>query len=487
MSTPETTHLMPSLPYLTRLLGRRTRFQEQRGFDNYLITAGFIALVAPLVLIGAALLYRSLLHYQINYNEGWNSYFTSQILQGLPLYPDRSTHLINNYPPLSFYVVAVVSKLTGSVLVAGRIMGWFGYVASAVLIGLILRQMGSNLGGAWFGALFFAAAVATRCDLYVGIFDPQLLGQAVMLAGLFVLLGERGRGGAIGAAALMVAGGFVKHSLIALPLSTTLWLAACRRRLFWSWLVAAVVLAAASLAVCALLFGPEFAAGLTMPRRMDLADGARKVLRWMLPLELPCALATLALTLDGTCPILVGIYLPVSLGAAVIGAAPLATNYNMIFEMLVAVSLGLGLLIGRRGPIPSGWVALAGAASLWITALQLGTASTSSWTIWSTDQRNREAHAVADIAQIRARPGPALCGTLLLCFEAGKPLAYDPLNFGTAPGEDQASLREAIEARRFATIQTDPANLSLASATLNSIAHHYQEIPGHPGLFEPLH
>ena len=142
-----------------------------------MLAAAFAALLGPLVIIGAALLYRARLHYQINYNEGWNSYFAQRILQGVPLYPDRSTQLINNYPPLSFYLTALLSQLTGSVLVAGRAFAWFGFGASATLIGLSLRRMGSSPAGAWFGGLFFAACLATRFDLYVGMFDPQLLGH----------------------------------------------------------------------------------------------------------------------------------------------------------------------------------------------------------------------------------------------------------------------------------------------------------------------
>ena len=60
-------------------------------------------------------------------------------------------------------------------------------------------------GFAVFGALFFAAALAIRCDLYVGMFDPQLLGQMLMLAGLLALLSRPDRLGVVLAAALVVA------------------------------------------------------------------------------------------------------------------------------------------------------------------------------------------------------------------------------------------------------------------------------------------
>ena len=486
---PDTSHLAAATPFASPpgQFGE-VNLRPFRASSRLLLGAAFAGLLVPLAVIGAALLYRSRLHYQINYNEGWNSYFAQQILQGVPLYPDRSTQLINNYPPLSFYLAALLSHLTGSVLVAGRVLAWFGYGACATLIGLCLRRMGSNAAGAWFGGLFFAACLATRFDLYVGMFDPQLLGQAVMLTGLLVLLSRQTVAGVMIAALCIVLGGFFKHSLIALPLTITFWLAWFRPRLFIPWLGSVVILVAAGLAACAALFGPEFASGLMMPRRMDLTEGVRKVLRWLLPLELPCVLATLALTLDGPYAALVGIHLAISLAVSVIGAAPWATNYNMLFELIVAVSLGLGLLVGRpMQRLPGGWAALAASGSLWVTALVLGTSVTSSWGAWSAQQQGRDNQATADIALIRATPGPVLCGTLLLCFEAGKPLAYDPLNYGQRPGEDQSGLRQDIETQRFALIQTDMANLYFNPASLDAIRQHYREVPGHPGLLAPAH
>jgi len=452
-----------------------------------LYLTGFAGLGALLLLIGGALFYRSLLHYQINYNEGWNAYTTARVLDGLPLYPDRSSRLVNNYPPLSFYITALLAKLTGSVLAAGRAIAWCAYIACAALIGCILRVMSAGRAAAWLGALFFAAALATRCDLYVGMFDPQLLGQALMLGGLLLLLARPGLGGTIGAAALVVAGGFVKHSLIALPISITLWLLLYRRRQALTWLLAGAGFAAAGLAISLAAFGHGFIAGLLLPRQTSWAEALRKLLRWLLPLELPCVLATLPLIGGGPFPAFVGLFIAVSLGAAFLGAAPLATNYNMIFELLAAVSLGLGLLAGGAGlRVAGGWVATACAACLWITALLLATAETSSPQRWLAVQRARDADARAAVALIRAAPGPALCGTLLLCFEAGKPLLFDPLNFGQIPGENQSSLRTDVNNKAFGIIQLDPENLYFTQATVAAIQANYRELLDHPGLLSPL-
>jgi hypothetical protein len=458
----------------------------QRRLDDTLFAGAILVMSALLAVVGAALLFRSGLTYQINYNEGWNSYFTARVLEGLPLYPERSTHLINNYPPLSFYMVAILSKLTGNVLVAGRIAAWFGYVGCAALIGLIARRLGTDSAGAAFGALFFATLLAVRCDLYVGMFDPQLPAQAIMLAALLTLL-QGSTGATMAAAGLLVAGGFMKHSLIGLPIAITVWLLLYRRRQLVSWILGATVFAVAGLAICVAAFGSEFLAGLTMPRRLSWPDGARKVFKWLFPLHAACLLAFLPSLLGGAEAAFIAIYLTVSLITGLLGAALMATNYNMVFELLVGVSLGIGLLAGRssRNP-PRGWVALAAVASLVLTAGELATAETANPRTWVSMQTKRDAEARRVVAALRATAGPALCGTLLYCFQAGKPFIWDPLNYGQFPGENQAFLQLEIAERRFGTVQIDLANSYFTAETEAAILANYREIAETKGVYRPL-
>ena len=462
----------------------KSRGTPGRTVDRVLFWAASGSLLLLFAVVGGALLYRSRLVFQINYNEGWNSYFTARVLQGLPLYPARATQLVNNYPPLSFFLVAAVSALSGDVLAAGRAVAWCSLFGCAALIMLLVRRMGESWAGAGFGAVFFLALMATRYDLYVGMFDPQLPGQMLMLSGLLVLVSRPGRGAAVAAALLMVAGGFVKHSLIALPAAVTLWLAWTDRRRLVPWLLAGATGAVGGLLACRMAFGPEFVAGLLLPRDASPAEGLRKMVRWLLPIEVPLALAFLPWALGVPYARFAGLYLACALVSATLGAAPFATNYNMVFELAVAMSLGLGLLTGVA-TMPRGWAAAVVAGCVWLSAAQLATAETASWSRWSSLQRARQARAQASIAAIRARPGPALCGDLLLCFLAGKPFAFDPLNTGRAPGEDQVGLQQAIAAHRFAIIQVSPSVNFFLPATLDAIAAHYEPLPGLDDLATP--
>ena len=58
---------------------------------------------------------------EIAQNEGWNAYYADAAMgaagadgggraRAAPLYPPTDTLIVNNYPPLSFYVVGALAK-----------------------------------------------------------------------------------------------------------------------------------------------------------------------------------------------------------------------------------------------------------------------------------------------------------------------------------------------------------------------------------------
>ena len=67
--------------------------------------------------------------------------------------------------------------------------------------------------------------MAGQYQIYFAYDDPLMLGHAFMVGGLLCLVRRQLTSRTIVAAALlMLAGGFTEHSLIALPLATTVWL-----------------------------------------------------------------------------------------------------------------------------------------------------------------------------------------------------------------------------------------------------------------------
>src|SRR6185295_16458982 len=62
------------------------------------------------------------LHVPFDPNEGWNAYFAQMAMRSGSPYPPDGGFLVNNYPPLSFYLVGAIGKLLGDNIVAGRIV-----------------------------------------------------------------------------------------------------------------------------------------------------------------------------------------------------------------------------------------------------------------------------------------------------------------------------------------------------------------------------
>src|SRR6185503_1279759 len=156
-------------------------------------------------------------------NEGWNAYHSLEASGG-SLYTQASPFFFNVYPPLSFYIVGAAAPLVGDPVVAGRAIACVSFVALAVLVAAAAHEMGCTPSEAAFGGVLFAASTMALSH-YVGIDDPHFLGQAVVCAGLLFVLREPHTSARLWtAAALMTAGIFTKHSIVALPLTAVAWL-----------------------------------------------------------------------------------------------------------------------------------------------------------------------------------------------------------------------------------------------------------------------
>lgn len=87
-------------------------------------------------------------------------------------------------------------------------------------------------------------------------------------------------------------------------------------------------------------------------------------------------------------------------------------------------------------------------------------------------------------AFIAARPGPALCETLALCYWAGKPFAVDTFNVGQAVrvgALDESVLDERIAAGEFSSVQTltapDSPPTALPPGSIVALRAHYASVP----------
>ena len=175
--------------------------------------------------------YRAFLNIEIENNEGWNAYFADAVMGKMPLYPSANQLITNNYPPLSFYIVGLVGRLVGDPVLAGRLLSLVAMVAIAIAIALSVRRLGGSNVAARISAAFFVATMSRFFLVRVGMNEPQLLSEAVMAFGFLGFLRARSNDrGYVGPVLVMALAGFVKHNIIAMPLTAFLWLSLYRRR-----------------------------------------------------------------------------------------------------------------------------------------------------------------------------------------------------------------------------------------------------------------
>ncbi len=457
-----------------------------RSFD-VLLAAGFALLAYQL----AGPILTIPLRIPINYNEGWNATFAARavLTAAGPLYPGPESWVFNNYPPLGFLLVGALGRyVLHDMIVAGRITALAALLGAGVLTGLCVQRLGGRTRAACAAGLLLPLYVCFFYRLYVAVDDPQWLAQALMLCGLAVLLGQvkqlsaGGRPVAriVAAALLVVAGGFVKHNLVALPLAVTVWLLLINRRAAVVWIT--VALAAVSLGVAAVLLAYGHAAFTDILHhrrifRLALLKYSGEALGPMLPMAV---VATVLLRLiwrrrwdeRRASVLFAALFGALALLTGILQRAGEGVYYNAHFETLVAACLGFGLAISPLfGPAATRWKLSDGPVALTcFAALPLICACP--WHLpraWHdmADRSERTAAWQPMIARIHAVHGPAGCLTMSLCWWAGKPSEIDMFNL-TEISEVQraapASFRDAVARRHFAILEDDPASFTHLNA-----------------------
>lgn len=233
---------------------------------------GVATLVYLMVVIaGLAFLwpcYRAFLPIMINANEGWNAFFADAAMGRMPLYPSLEKLITNNYPPLSFYVVGNFGKMVGDSILAGRLLSLAAVFIITFFVGKIVRQFGGSFQAGVVGSSYFLATMCLSFRSYIGVNDPQLLAQAIMIVGFSLFLRAMERDATYSLPLLiMVVAGFFKHNIITLPISAMLGLVLWQRwRAFRFSLVFGGSLALMGLACCYRCYGIDFLHNFLTPR-----------------------------------------------------------------------------------------------------------------------------------------------------------------------------------------------------------------------------
>jgi hypothetical protein len=318
-----------------------------------------------------------------------------------------------------------------------------------------------------------------------------MLAHAVMLAGLVVLLKDPGSGRHVaGAAALMVAGGLVKHNLLGLPLAVTFWLLLNDRRALRVWLLAAGAAVALALTALWLAYGPAVFDNILGARSYSLSRMRRMAREGLGNLQIPLAAALVLIAIRPREPAhqLAGLFVGCALLVACLLVGGAGTGVNLFFEPLIAACIAAGLLLQQAGrwvradlvPPASVRAALA-AALIFGVGIQLP-GDPSRILACASPVHRAETETRADLAFLAGIEGRVMCEILALCYWAGKGLEVDPFNARQgflARGHDEEVLLDLLASGAFAAVQLTSADPSrdderISAAFMDRLLRHYR-------------
>lgn len=384
---------------------------------------------AAAALLAAARLAFTFAPISMDPDEGWNAIHSALAMGGGPLYPPEGALTATNYPPLSFLIIGLAGHFTGNLITAGRLVAIVAIICAGALIYQISFKLTRQKAASACALLLFALYNTTLCRSYLGLDDPQWLGQAFSLAGLAVLLPRDGqqqlRAWRIALAALLlVSGGFMKQNLVGLPLAVTLWMLERERRVYTLWLFCALAALLAGFGICGAVYGTPFFQNLfLMPRYYEISRAILKSLPILLAM-LPMILAACWLAKSWSREERLRLPLLAALAALITGIVErggIGVDINAHFETLCMLCILSGCALARA-PRALPWLLLP-----FIFLVPLGAAGA-----WHeiASYPSRLAAFQAMEARIHAVHGPVACEDLAYCYEAGKGYDLDFFLYG---------------------------------------------------------
>ncbi len=385
-------------------------------------------------------------------------------LAGRALYLDPAGPVLNNYPPLSFTVVAFLGRLTGDLIVAGRILSIVSLLVVATFSGVIACMLGGARAAGWFTGLLLLTTFLVGYTDYVAMNDPQMLALALSTLGLWTLVrwwestaGARDGDGADAAGGTHQA----QHDRTPDRDLIAVWLESPRRGVALA--MAGAIATALALGLIHLAWGPRRARRACWPddngrrctsRRTSCAECRCWRCRW--PASSPGAGL---LSRRGPDRLLL-IYAVMALATALFTGGGAGVYYNCFFDLVIASCTLSGIIVcramqavGARYP-QARFLPLA--LVLGVATLAIKPLLTARWNLQGGDAAALAALTAADVSRIRDSAGPVACETTALCYWAGKGFELDYFNARQAmltgrSGED--NVLSLIRSQKFSLIQ----------------------------------
>ncbi len=377
---------------------------------------------------------------EVNYNEGWNAYRADMVAKGVRLYgePPQGFGTATAYPPISFHLISWLGN-RDTFVVAGRLVSLVSLIAAGLLIGLIVRKAGASQLTSIFSFLLYELGIVLLRADRVGMYDPQLLGEALSAAGLYFYVRDPDSKRLLCISALFFClGGFTKHNLLAFPAAVAVDLVFRSWKSFVTWAAAMVVSAGLLTAMTLSIDGQYFFVHL-------LGNGGGRTYSYMmgwsqfhLYMEKFQALLVLgtawSIRAFRTRTLYVAAYI-LSHGLAFLLCVGYGVDLNIFFNCYLATVIVCGLALSdltsvRVASLPGGLnptaALMSGLFFFSVLIFVPGQLKRDQAQVRSLPTREMEFQSA--VAFLKAHPGPALCESHLLCYEAGKPFEFEPFS-----------------------------------------------------------
>lgn len=431
-----------------------------------IVLVGVLAILALLTaLLSVARLSGMFKYLAKSYNEGWYALHVDTILTGLPLYPPRGGLVMNNYPPLWFYVTAEVTRWTDDIVFASRIITAVSFACIGLFIGIFVHRITRDRTASLTACLIFLLSMLIGFPYSVGFGDPQMLAHAVMLGGLAWHAGAPGSVRRVWILAfIMTTALFMKHNPVSLPMAVGITLLLHDRRIGLHYVTAGVGSALAGLLVCYALFGYPFIDGLLSARRY----GARAIVDLffanLMPLLPLLALGSLGIAIRARdeWTTLIASYLALATALGLLWSGGSGVSANIFIDVVIGCAMAGGLLVAHAG---EGWTKPVRIVRTWsVCALAIAALCTPGLLYarsllnvpgWIAHEAALDVRTRAIVETIHNHPGRVLCEMPAICYWSGKKIEVDPFNrleAVIAGRTDKQLLRRMVEERAFALI-----------------------------------
>jgi hypothetical protein len=426
-----------------------------------------------------------------NYNEGWNAYHAASAMQDpRALYPARASLFTNNYPPLSFFIVGAVARLTGQdAIIAGRLVAFLSTLGIGLCLGFATRALGCDRRQSLFAALLFWAAPWVIVK-FSAMDDPQMLGNLLDAAALLIIVrGPRTTASLAFGALFLTLAEFVKPLYVTLPLALLVWLAVYERRSAWMLAAFGILFAIIGYAVTALALHVELLGYLFSPRVFLWSRLTGQPGQWLLVEFLPFAAALTLFRRKSDGPaFFAAVYAVLAFVLAVFFSGGDGVSASQMMDAGMAVALGGALYCNRAAAgrwTPAGTVFVAGFQAVMLVLALLGV-----WALRPSlpDLMGTRYATRYDTAVIARHKDPVLCESLALCYWAGRTPQVDTFGIsqafarGKRPSTD---LTRLLDAHAFSMIQLQPRSIFFPPSPLWDaiVRSYYLEHEDKNGLF----